>query len=317
MSHRNLPNAVVLLCVFAGSGCASSAEQQRFKSPQAAADSLVRALRANDAAQLERIFGPASAEIISSGDPVTDRNQADRFLAAYDRQHRLETEADGALTLVVGENDWPYPVPIVKNDGGYVFDAAVGKDEILNRRIGRNELYTQQSCLAVVDAQREYAQRRPMGGDLSEYAQKFFSDPDKKNGLYWPTDENETPSPLGVLVAEASQEGFTRRSAGQPPTPFHGYHYRLLMSQGPHAPGGPAEYLVNGHLIGGFGFVAYPTQYGNSGIMTFMTNHDGVLYQRDLGPDTRKIAQSMTSFDPGPEWTASNVPTAVTAEPLR
>jgi hypothetical protein len=308
MIQRNLPiTLALLLCLLVGSGCASSGGQKRFKSPQAAADSLVQALRAHDTAQLKQIFGPDSGEIVSSGDAVADRNQADRFLAAYDQQHRFETEADGDVTLVIGDQDWPFPVPIVKNDNGYVFDTAAGKDEILNRRIGRNELDTEQVCLAVIDAQREYAQKRPMGGDMDEYAPKFISDPGKKNGLFWPTGEGEAPSPLGLLVAEASHEGYTARTAGQPPPPYHGYYYRLLTSQGPHATGGAEDYLVKGHLIGGFAIVAYPAQYGNSGIMTFMTNQDGVLYQRDLGPDTEKVAQTITSFDPGPEWKATSI----------
>jgi hypothetical protein len=294
----------ILLCMIVGSGCSSSSNNtgMRFDSPQAAVDSLVDALRANDTQRLKTIFGPKGDQIVSSGDPVQDQYQVGRFLEGYDKGHRLETEPDGNVTLLVGEKDWPFPVPIIKVDRGYAFDAAAGEEEILNRRIGRNELATEQVCLAVVDAQHDYAQMRPMGGELREYAPKLVSDPGKKNGLYWPTQEGEPPSPLGPLAATAAQEGYGARNSSSGPQPYHGYYYRLLTSQGPNAPGGATDYMVNGHLIGGFGVIAYPAQYGNSGITTFMTNHDGVLYERDLGPDTAKLAQSITSFDPGPEW---------------
>ncbi|HEY2585361.1 MAG TPA: DUF2950 domain-containing protein [Tepidisphaeraceae bacterium] len=279
-------------------------QQQKFASPQSAVGSLVSALRAGDQAQLGQIFGPDDSEIISSGDPVADRSEISRFLAAYDAQHRLQREPDGRYTLIVGTADWPFPVPILKSGDQYVFDSDAGKDEILNRRIGRNELSTELVCLAIVDAQRDYVALRPMGGDLPAYAQKIVSDPGTKNGLYWPTKEGEKPSPLGVLAALAAAEGYgTTRPAGNRPPPYHGYRYRLLTAQGPHAEGGAADYRVDGQLIGGFGVVAYPAQYGNSGITTFITNHDGIVYQRDLGPDTERIAESMTQFDPDPGWT--------------
>ena len=299
-----------------GLGCASpeqpktvppvsqASQPQKFASPESAVGSLVSALRAGDQAQLARIFGPDDSDIVSSGDPVADRAEIGRFLTAYDAEHRLQREPDGRYTLIVGTSDWPFPVPIVKSDEQYVFDSAAGKDEIVNRRIGRNELSTELVCLAIVDAQRDYVALRPMGGDLPVYAQKIVSDPGTKDGLYWPTKEGEKPSPLGVLAALASAEGYgTTRPAGSRPVPYHGYRYRLLTSQGPNAEGGAADYMVDGRLVGGFGVVAYPAQYANSGIMTFITNHDGVVYQRDLGPDTEKIAEAMTQFDPGPGWT--------------
>ena len=303
---------VVVAAASAGSpGCASSAEsstssgQKNFSSPDVAAGSLVDALRKDDEASLKKILGPAGKEILSSGDKVADEADGKKFLALYDAKHRIQQEKDGSSTLIVGETDWPFPVPIVKADGGgYVFDTEKGRDEILNRRIGRNELDAQQVCLAIADAQRDYVAMKPMGGDLPEYAQKLISDPGKKNGLYWPTAAGEPPSPVGPFVARAAAEGYQKReSADSPPPPYHGYCYRLLTAQGPHAQGGAMNYLVNGHLIGGFAVVAYPAEYGNSGIMTFMTNHDGIVYQRDLGDDTEKAAQSMKEFDPGPEWT--------------
>jgi hypothetical protein len=298
-------NARLLICLclaVALTGCAS--EQRKFSTPDAAVNSLVDALRANNTSQLKKLFGPDGGEIVSSGDPVADRAQADQFLAAYDAQHRLQAEADGKSTILVGPKDWPFPVPIVKSDGQYVFDSAAGKDEILNRRIGRNELATEVVCLAIVDAQRDYVALRPMGGDLPRYAKKIVSDPGQKNGLYWPTAEGETPSPLGPLVAAASAEGYGKnRDTNAAPPPYHGYRYGLLTSQGPNAPGGEEDYLINGELIGGFGVVAYPADYGNSGIMTFITNHDGVVYQCDLGEDTESIAKAMKRFDPGAGWT--------------
>jgi hypothetical protein len=303
--------AAVAAAVVGSGGCASSSatsssEQKNFSSPDIAAQSLVDALRTDDEASLKKILGPAGKDVLSSGDPVADQADAKKFLALYDAKHRIETNKDGVTsTLIVGDTDWPFPVPIMKVEkgGGYVFDTEKGRDEILNRRIGRNELDAQQVCLAIADAQRDYVAMKPMGGDLPEYAQKLISDPGKKNGLYWPTAEGEPPSPVGPFVARAAAEGYHKReSADSPPPPYHGYCYRLLTAQGEHAQGGAMNYLVNGRLIGGFAVVAYPAEYGNSGIMTFMTNHDGIVYQRDLGDDTEKIAQGMKEFDPGPEW---------------
>jgi hypothetical protein len=298
----------VLAALLLAGGCASSAT--KFDTPDAAVDSFVTALRAKNTSELKKIFGPESEKIIASGDPVADQNQVEKFLAAYDASHHLQSESDGVTTtLIVGKQDWPFPVPLVRtNDRKYFFDTAAGEDEILNRRIGRNELATQQVCLAIVDAQLEYTQRNPMGSQVREYAQKLTSDPGKKNGLFWPTAEGEPPSPMGAMVAEASQEGYTRRNKNEPAPAYHGYYYKLLTSQGPHAEGGEAEYLIDNRLIGGFGVLAYPALYGNSGIKTFIINHDGVLYEQDLGPDTSKIAKGIQSFDPGPEWTKSDVP---------
>ena len=308
-----LPCLFVLIVVGCSSSSPSSSsssvpkpEPKQFSSPDAAVESLVDALRKEDRARLAEMLVPAADDILSSGDNVADRADAERFLTLYDARHRIQSESDGSRsTLLVGEGEWPFPVPIVKTPGGYAFDAETGRDEILNRRIGRNELAAEQVCLAIVDAQRDYVAMRPLGGALPEYARKLVSDPGTKNGLYWPTAEGEQPSPLGPLVASAAARGYgpsSRPSEGLPP-PYYGYRYRLLTSQGPHAKGGALDYVVDGRLIGGFAVVAYPAQYGNSGIMTFITNHDGIIYQRDLGPDTQQRAQEMKEFDPGPEWT--------------
>lgn len=296
-----------------GSGCASSgaAKPASFNSPEAAAEELAAGLRAHDMSKLKKLFGPGGEDILYSGDEVADRADAGRFLAVYDQEHWIRPEVGGVSTLIVGDRGWPFPVPIIRADSGkYAFDTETGREEILNRRIGRNELSAEQVCLAIADAQRDYVARRPTGSPLPEYAQKLVSDPGKKNGLFWPTAEGEPASPLGPLVASANTEGYVGGTTapateGKPERAYHGYRYRLLTSQGPNANGGPLNYLVDGKLIGGFGVVAYPAQYGNSGIMTFITNHDGVVYQRDFGPDTEKIAHAMTEFDPGPDWARS------------
>jgi hypothetical protein len=285
---------------------------ERFASPEVAVESLVAALRDNDDARLKKILGPAGDRILWSGDELADRADVARFLSLYDESHRVQPDAGGAAgtrTLLVGKQDWPFPVPIVKSGSGtgsaYVFDAEAGEEEVLNRRIGRNELDVEQVCLAITDAQREYVRLNPTGATLPEYARKLVSDPGTKNGLYWPTAEGEPESPLGALVAAAAAEGYRAGTTRPTERAYHGYVYRLLTAQGPHATAGALDYVVDGHLIGGFAVVACPAQYGNSGIMTFITNHEGVIYQRDLGPDTQRIAQSLTRFDPGPEWTVA------------
>ena len=302
VARRSIFCVIVAVFGACAAGCASHG-QSSFASPQEASDALVSALRAHDDARLKQIFGPAGKEIINSGDSVQDEYRRSEFLAKYDVRHALIDNPDGSATLQVGDDDWPFPVPIIREKDKWVFDTESGKDEILNRRIGRNELATIQVCLAVVDAQREYAMLDVDGDGLHVYAQKFLSDPGKKNGLYWPTEPSEPPSPMGPLVAEAAGQGYTKaRTSSGEPQPYHGYYYRLLTAQGEHATGGAADYMVNGKLIGGFGVVAYPATYGNSGIMTFVVNHTGIVYQRDLGEDTQRLAESMTVFDPDESW---------------
>jgi hypothetical protein len=285
-------------------GCASH-KQATFASPDLAVQDLASALDPLNKPRLREIFGPESDDLVSSGDDVADQNAAMRFLDAYNQKHELLTEADSIRTLQVGDNDWPFPVPIVKRNGGWSFDTAAGLDEILNRRIGANELYTIQVCLCVVDAQREYALLDPDGDDLHEYAQKFLSDPVRgaRNGLYWETTSEEPPSPLGPLVADAAAEGYRRSEQGQR-QPYHGYYYRMLMSQGPDAAGGAFEYVVEDNMIGGFGVAAWPAVYGNSGIMTFIVNQDGVVFQKDLGAGTDREAAVMSTFNPDASWSA-------------
>jgi hypothetical protein len=216
--------------------------------------------------------------------------------------NKLEKETDKKVTLVVGTHDWPFPVPIVKKGETWVFDTMAGKEELLNRRIGRNELNTIKVCLAYVDAQREYALKDRDGDGLLEYAQKFRSTAGKKDGLYWQAKEGEEQSPLGDLAARAVKEGYTSKKPGDNPVPYHGYFYKILKAQGKNAPGGAYDYVVKGSMIGGFALVAYPAEYGNSGVMTFIVNHDAVVYEKDLGKDTAKIASTMTKYDPDKSW---------------
>ena len=296
-------------CLLAALLVGCSSQQQTFKSPDAAADSLASALRAGDTSRLDKIFGKEGAAIVSSGDPVADKGDFAKFVEAYDAKHELSPAADGEMTLTIGKDDWPFPVPITQSDKGWMFDTAAGKDEILNRRIGRNELSTIEVCCAVVDAQREYARLDPGGVGLPVYARRIISEPGKKNGLYWPTAAGEPPSPLGPLVAEAADEGYTAKGKAKGESaPYHGYRYRLLTAQGPNAPGGAMDYVVGGHLLSGFGLIAYPAEYGNSGVMTFMINHQGELFQKDLGDKTHDVARSINTFDPGEGWTKCEKP---------
>jgi hypothetical protein len=278
-----------------------TAQGQAFDSPDEAISALTSAVRAKDVPKLLTIMGPGGQDIISSGDEVADSQRGQKFLALYDQKHVLTDNGKDRKTLVVGADDWPFPVPLVKTGKSWRFDSEAGREEILNRRIGDNELSVIQVCKAIADAQREFALRDPDGNGLEVYAKKFISDPGKRNGLYFPTGEGEPLSPLGELVAAAAAEGYRPNDAG--PTPYHGYFYRMLFSQGPKAPDGPVDYLVNGKLALGFAVVAWPAEYGNSGIMTFIMGPDGVVYQQNLGDDTEKLVTDIKSFDPGEGWT--------------
>ena len=276
--------------------------QKTFKSPEEAVKSIIDATRSHDTKGMLAIFGPAGKEIISSGDEVADKAGRERFVKACEEMTKLEKETDKKVTLVVGNNEWPFPIPIVKKGETWVFDTMAGKEELLNRTIGKNELNTIQACLAYVDAQREYAMKDRDSNNLREYAQKFGSTKGKKDGLYWEAKEGEEQSPLGPIAAQAVREGYTGRKTGDKPVPYHGYFYRILKAQGKNAPGGAYDYMVNGKMIGGFALVAFPAEYGASGIMTFIVNHDGVVHQKDLGRETGKIASAMTKYDPDKTW---------------
>jgi hypothetical protein len=292
---------VGLLCMDAvGMAIAAPTSQQSFPSPETGVQALIDAAKHNDTKAMLQIFGPEAQSFINTGDPVSDRASRARFVEAYEEAHALVQSGDTTVILQVGKDAWPFPIPLVKESTSWRFDSREGKEEILNRRIGRNELDVIQVCLAYVDAQREYYMRNPRRLALPQYASKFMSTKGKRDGLYWATTADEPPSPLGPLLARARSEGYNPK-AGKP-TPYHGYYYKMLTGQGPKAPGGAYDYVVRGQMIGGFAMVAYPAQYGSSGIMTFIVNHDGVIYQKDLGPNTAALVQSMMKFNPDETW---------------
>ena len=276
--------------------------QQTYNTPQAAVDALVAAAKADDEKAALAVFGKAGEDIVSSGDKVSDEAIRKRFVESYDAKHQIAMDGDAKATLVIGQNDYPFPVPLVRKAGLWSFDTEAGRREVLVRRIGRNELNAIQTSLAYVDAQNEYA-AKDRGAGVGVYAQRFVSEPDKKNGLYWPTAAGEEESPLGELFAAASKLGYR---AGEGRTPYHGYYYKILTKQGPAAPGGAHDYVVNGKMLGGFALVAYPAEYRTSGVMTFQVNYDGTVYQKDLGRDTTALAEEMTAYNPDKTWTKAD-----------
>jgi hypothetical protein len=281
---------------------AAGATQKTFNSPQEAIKAFIDAVKANDTKELLAILGPEGKDVISSGDEVADKEIRGRVAQKYDQKNKLVWEGDKKVTLDMGTDDWPMPIPVVKQGDTWVFDTKAGKEEILSRRIGRNELDVIQVCLAYVDAQREYALKDRMGDGIQQYAQRFRSEQGKKNGLYWEAKEGDEQSPLGPLAAKAVKEGYTVKKSGSKPSPYHGYYYKILKAQGKNARGGAYDYVVMGKMIGGFAMVAYPAAYGNSGVMTFIVNHDGVVYQKNMGKNTEKIASAMTKYDPDKSW---------------
>ncbi len=268
-----------------------------FASPDDASVALRAAVKSGDQYALLAIFGPNSKELISSGDAVQDKNTEDEFAARYDVMHRWRKMPDGGQILLIGADNFAFPIPLVKNPAGrWIFDTAAGKEEILNRRVGRNELAVIGDCGAVADAQAEYFSQLHDGATTKQYAAKFISDPGKQNGLSWKSADGKPEGPLAALAASAGAAGYSTNPDAL--SAFHGYFFRMLKGQTDKAPAGAKEYLVNGKMVGGFALVAYPAEYGNSGVMTFMINQDGVLLQRDLGKTTTEIASAMTEFDP-------------------
>jgi hypothetical protein len=273
--------------------------QQIFPSAVEAGGALFTAMQAPDDRALMVILGPAGNEIISSGDPIEDLDARTNFTAKYEEMHRLVTEPNGTVTLVVGAENWPLPIPLVNKNGAWYFDTQASKDEILFRRIGRNELFAIQACGDLVDAQKQYYDRAQKGY-AKEYAQKLVSDEGNHNGLYWQGTEDQFDSPVNPLIAYARQN----RPAGEVGShdPFNGYFFRILTSQGPHARGGAKKYVVNGKMTEGFAFVAYPAEYRSSGVMTFIVDKSGTIYEKDLGPNTTKLVEKMTDYDPDSSW---------------
>jgi hypothetical protein len=289
-----------LTCTLSRVAFSQPGNQRTFASPGEAALALYNAVKSSDTQALARILGPDAGTILHTGDDVADRALIANFIHHYDQMNRVVVEADGTATLYIGPQNWPTPIPIVKNNAGaWYFDTEAGKKEILYRRIGTNENDAIDVLHTLVEAQHEYASE-PRDGTSIRYALKFLSDEGKHNGLYWKTTDNEPPSPIGPLIVSAASEGYTTTQGRR--TPFHGYYYRILTKQGPAAKGGAREYLSNGQLTRGFAFVAYPAEYRNSGVMTFIVNQDGVVYEKDLGQDTEKLAAEMAEYNPDKTW---------------
>lgn len=311
--HRFSHRAMILIFTLAAglgalSGCCSvppqHKDQKAFGTPEKAVEALLAAARKSDNVELMSLFGEEGRDILSSGDAVSDKRQREVFLVAMGQQWTLQDGDDDSKAtkeLVVGHENWPFPIPLVKECWGWRFDSTAGKREVLARRIGRNELAAIGTCQVYVAAQKEYAKEGRDGKPAGAFAQKVRSSDGKQDGLYWPTKAGEKRSPLSDLAAQAEAEGYTPAKAGEF-KPFRGYFFRILTKQGKDAPGGAKDYLVNGQMTGGFALIAYPAEYGNSGIMSFIVNKDGVVLERDLGPDTLKIAGAVTEYNPDKEW---------------
>ena len=279
--------------------------EQQFDSPEAAVTALTAAAKTSDTNAVRAIFGPEGHALISP-DVVQASEGFALFVKRITEKTELVRESDSKELLEIGSDHWPFPMPLVKQDGKWYFDVAAGKDEILNRRIGGDELGAIAVCHSYVDAQREYASKDRVGDGVLEYAQYLLSTPGKFDGLYWPAkNPADEVSPLGPLIAQARQEGYHRRTGllTEDQSPYHGYYFQILVRQGKHAPGGKYNYVINGHMIGGFALVAWPAECGNTGIMTFMVNQQGKIYQKNLGPKTSKLARKITTYDPDETWT--------------
>lgn len=275
--------------------CTASLAQQSYRTPEEAGSALAAAVKSGPR-EILKVLGRSAADIVSSGDEVADADIRARFVSMYDARHAIKAEGNKKATLMLGPEDFPFPIPLVNTRTGWEFDTDEGRIEVLRRRIGRNELDAIQTCLAYVDAQNEYADK-DRGEGAGVYAQRIVSTAGKKDGLFWWDDSD--PSPLGALAAQASAEGY---KAGDRPAPYHGYYFRILKGQGSDAPGGALNYVVKGKMIGGFALIAWPAEYGNSGVMTFLVNHAGTVYQKDLGRRTEFVAQRTTLFDPDQTW---------------
>ncbi len=279
--------------------------QTLFSTPEEAMKALADAAKAKDRTALAAIFGANAQQQLLSGDPVQDNHEMDEFAGAVDKSAKLEKVNDAKFTLTIGAHNWPFPIPIVKDGSEWRFDTQVGIEEILNRRIGENELSAILTCRAYVLAQWQYFTEEDEDNDgVAEYARKFVSSPGKKDGLYWETAEGQKPSPLGSLVASARAEGYGMKNDGGEPkhAPYHGYHFKILTRQGAHAPGGKYNYIINGNMIAGYALVAYPEKWESSGVMTFVVNQQGRIYEKNLGPKTAQIAGAMTEYNPDPTW---------------
>lgn len=276
---------------------ALASDAKTFPTPQAAAQALVDAVKSGDKQAILAVLGSDAQDIVSSGDPVQDKESAEKFTTSAQQRMHVDQTADGVDIMSIGTDDWPFPIPIVKRGDGWFFDTLAGKQELLNRRIGANELDTIEVCRAYVVAQRDYASEVRDDSGVMKYAERLISSEGKHDGLYWPPKEGEAASPFGPLVADAQEEGYGKKGE-----PYHGYFYRVLTGQGKKVPGGAYSYIINGNMIAGFAMVAYPAQYGSSGVMTFIVNQQGVVYQKDFGLKTAAIAKAMKIYNPDPSW---------------
>ena len=288
--------ALLLMSSFAGGALAQQQEAKAFSSPEDASAAVFAAAQNNDEKAMLEILGPEGKQIVHSGDDTEDANSRANFVKRYQEMHRLVKEPDGTAVLYIGPHNWPWPIPLVNKGNAWYFDAEAGKKEILYRRVGRNELSAMRVCQVLAMADKEY-----YAAQNGEYAQKIFSDEGQHNGLYWKVAEGETQSPIGPLVAAAVAQGYAKSREGAP-TPYRGYYFHILTGQGKNAPGGPKSYAVNGKMTEGFAFVAYPAEYRSSGVMTFIVNGDGVVYEKDLGPKTEAFAEAMKEYNPGVGW---------------
>lgn len=280
----------------------AKARQSGFDSPTEAVNRLVKAVKSNDNKALKHILGPGSGKIISSGDPVTDQVDRARFIQLYDEKNSLEQKNSSKMALTLGKDDFAFPIPLVRKDGKWMFDTRAGRAEILNRRIGSNELAAIEVLNSYLEAQREYAGKDHDGNGVLEFARKLNSTPGTMDGLYWEAKEGQEPSPFGPLVAKADREGYGDQFRAETIKPFHGYYFKVLMKQGVNAEGGAFDYQANGRMVLGFALAAYPARYRASGVMTFIVNQGGVIFQKDLGKTTARIAAEMTQFDPDKSW---------------
>jgi hypothetical protein len=288
--------AIFLTVCFPTRSHAQQQGQRTFTSPEDAVTALVTALQGSGEQAMLDVLGPDGKQIVSSGDEVEDKENRANFVQRYQEMHRLVKEPDGTVMLYIGAKNWPTPIPLVNNGNSWYFDTEAGKKEILYRRVGRNELSAIRICLELVAAQKEYYSTQH-----NEYAQKIFSDAGQHNGLYWKVSDGESQSPIGPLVASAVAEGY-KKGQGGPPTPYRGYYFHILTRQGKNAPGSAKNYLVNGKMTEGFAFVAYPAEYRSSGVMTFLVNDDGVVYEKDLGKKTEALANAMKEYNPNASW---------------
>jgi hypothetical protein len=289
--------ATLVAASFPTRSMAQQRDQKTFSSADEATNALVTAAKNNDENALLEILGPDAKGLVKSGDDVEDTAGRATFVERYEQMHRLVKEPDGTTTLYIGAENWPMPIPLANKGKVWYFDTAAGKKEILYRRVGRNEISTIRVCQELAAAQKEY-----YSAHNDEYAQKILSDEGQQDGLYWKSDNAKAQSPIGPLVAQAVAEGYTPGHDGAPPIPYRGYFYHILVRQGPNAPGGAKSYIVDGKMTGGFAFVAYPAQYRSSGVMTFIVGSDGVVYRKDLGPNTATIAKAMKSYNPDATW---------------